>query len=73
MESRKQIAAVTTADRQPNTKPIKIFWITYCLGVIGRISLTSATPFSFSEMIFIALKVQPMNIATISVIALKMY
>ena len=72
-ESRKQMAAVRIADRQPNTKPTKIFCIMYCLCVIGRISLISATPSSFSEIMFMALKVQPMNIATISVMAIKIF
>ena len=39
---------------------------------MGSISLTNATPSSFSEMMFMALNVQPINIATISTAGMKM-
>ena len=59
-------------DRLPNRNPTAAFWRMYWPGVMGSTPLTRATPSSFSEMIFIALKVQPMNIATISTAGIKM-
>ena len=37
----------------------------YWLRVIGKISLINATPSSFSEIMFIALKVHPINISSL--------
>ncbi len=59
-------------DRLPKRNPTTTFCKMYWLGVTGRISLTKATPSSFSEMMFMALNVQPINIATISTAGIKM-
>ncbi len=57
-----------TAKEKAHYDFLKMYW----LGVIGRISLMKATPSSFSEMMFMALNVQPINIATISTAGMKM-
>lgn len=71
-DSRKQIHAVTMDDKLPKRNPTTTFCKIYWLDVMGRISLTNATPSSFSEMMFMALNVQPMNMATISTAGIKM-
>ena len=70
-DSQKQIMAVTMEDKLPQRKPTTTFCKIYWLGVMGRTSLTKATPSSFSEMMFMALKVHPINIATISTMGMK--
>ena len=59
-------------DRLPKRNPTTTFCKMYWQGVMGSISLTNATPSSFSEMMFMALNVQPINIATISTAGMKM-
>ena len=70
-DSRIQMRAVITVDKSPPKNPTAIFCFTYCVLVMGSISFIKTMPSSFSLSMFIALNVQPINIAVIIVITIN--
>ncbi len=71
MSIRMQIKAVITVDKNPPINPKIVFCAMYVRAVIGIILFINATPSSFSPIMFMALNVQPINIAVTNVIAIK--